>query len=222
MPRSLGTLGDRTFAAVLFDMDATLIDSLPATMRNWGAWALEHDVPVERLVEFHGIPARGVAAALLPADRVDDAVLRIEAMEVADTEGVVPLPGTLAALAALVPSGRCAIVTSSTRRLAEVRLGVAGVPAPPVLVTANDVTNGKPDPEPFLLAAARLGFGAADCLVVEDAPGGLVAGRAAGCATLAVTTSTAAADLVADAVVDTLADVRFTVVDGRVHVTPLV
>jgi sugar-phosphatase len=88
-----------------------------------------------------------------------------------------------------------------------------------VVVTASDVTRGKPYPEPFLLAAEGLGVDPADCLVVEDAPGGLEAGRAAGCATLAVSTTTAAADLVADAVVETLADVRFSVVGGRVHVT---
>ena len=83
-----------------------------------------------------------------------------------------------------------------------------------MVVTASDVAQGKPHPDPFLLAAARLGVDPADCLVVEDAPGGLEAARAAGCSTLAVTTTTVAADLLADAVVDTLADVRFTVGGG--------
>jgi sugar-phosphatase len=220
MPRSLGTLEGRTFAAVLFDMDGTLIDSIPAVVRSWVRWADEHGVDPRRLQGFHGVPARGVVAAVLPPERVDAAFDRIEEIEAADTEGITVLPGALAALAAL--SGeveRCAIATSCTRPLADARLAETRLPTPRVVVTASDVTHGKPDPEPFLLAAARLGVDPSDCLVVEDAPGGLDAGRAAGCATLALSTTTTADDLVADAVVGTLADVRFDVVDGRVHVT---
>jgi sugar-phosphatase len=159
-------------------------------------------------------------AAVLPPERVDAAFDRIEEIEAADTEGITVLPGALAALAAL--SGeveRCAIATSCTRPLADARLAETRLPTPRVVVTASDVTHGKPDPAPFLLAAAWLGVDPSDCLVVEDAPGGLDAGRAAGCATLALSTTTTADDLVADAVVGTLADVRFDVVDGRVHVT---
>ena len=220
MPRSLGTLEGRTFAAVLFDMDGTLIDSIPVVIRSWVRWADEEDVDPRRLAGFHGVPARGVIAALLPPERVDSAFDRIEAIEVADTEGITVLPGALDALAALSGDGqRCAIATSCTRPLADARLAATGLPAPAVVVTASDVIRGKPHPEPFLLAAARLGVDPADCLVVEDAPGGLEAGRAAGCATLAVSTTTAVADLVADAVVETLADVQFCVVAGRVHVT---
>jgi sugar-phosphatase len=169
------------------------------------------------------VPARGVISALLPADRVDSAFERIEAIEVADTEGITILPGTLDALAALTGDvDRCAIATSCTRPLADARLVATALPAPRVVVTASDVAQGKPHPDPFLLAAARLGVDPTDCLVVEDAPGGLEAARAAGCSTLAVTTTTVAADLLADAVVRTLADVRFSVVEGRVCVAPVV
>jgi sugar-phosphatase len=220
MPYSLGTLEARTFAAVLFDMDGTLIDSIPVVIRSWVRWAQEEGVDPRQLAGFHGVPAKGIIARLLPPDRVDAAFDRIEAIEIADTDGITVLPGALDALAAL--SGevqRCAIATSCTRPLADTRLAATGLPAPAVVVTASDVAKGKPHPDPFLLAAARLGVDPADCLVVEDAPGGLEAGRAAGCATLAVSTTTAAADLVADAVVETLADVRFSVVAGRVHVT---
>jgi sugar-phosphatase len=223
MPRSQGTLEGRTFAAVLFDMDGTLVDSIPVVIRSWVRWAKEEGVDPRRLAGFHGVPARGVISALLPPERVDAAFERIEAIEIADTDDLTVLPGALDALAALdgVPGGRqrCAIVTSCTRPLAEVRIAATRLPAPSVVVTASDVTRGKPSPDPFLLAAARLGVDAADCLVVEDAPGGLEAGRAAGCSTLAVTTTTSAADLVADRVVGTLADVRFCVVGDRIHVT---
>ncbi|WP_270887002.1 HAD-IA family hydrolase [Pedococcus sp. 5OH_020] len=224
MPRILGALQDRHFAAVLFDMDGTLIDSIPVVVRSWLRWAAEEDVDPHRLAGFHGVPARGVAAALLAPERVDAAVERIEAIELADTAGITLLPGAADALAALSeagPQGRdlCAIATSCTRPLAEARIRATRLPAPRVVVTATDVSRGKPHPEPFLLAAARLGVPASDCLVVEDAPGGLEAARAAGCATVAVSTTTAAADLIADGVVDTLADVRFVVRQGRVHLT---
>ena len=224
MPGALGTLEDRTFAAVLFDMDGTLIDSIPVVVRSWLRWAEEEGVDPHRLTGFHGVPARGVAAALLPPERVDAAVERIEAIEIADTEGITILPGTLDALAALRaagPDGRdlAAIATSCTAPLAAARIAATGLPAPAVVVTASDVAQGRPHPDPFLLAAQRLGVDPRECLVVEDAPGGLEAARAAGCATLAVSTTTAAADLIADAVVDDLGAVRFRVESGRVRLT---
>lgn len=225
MPGTLGALDGRDFAAVLFDMDGTLIDSIPVVVRSWLRWAQEEEVDPRRLVGFHGVPARGIAERLLPPERVDAAVARIEAIETADTEGITVLPGTVEALAALagdLDTQRCAIATSCTRVLADARIAATGLPVPDVVVTASDVERGKPHPDPFLLAAQRLGVDPADCLVVEDAPGGLEAARAAGCATLAVTTTTAPADLIADAVVDTLADVRFAVVDGRVRLTAVV
>jgi sugar-phosphatase len=138
MPRSLGTLGGRTFAAVLFDMDGTLIDSIPAVVRSWVRWADEHGVDPRRLQGFHGVPARGVVAAVLPPERVDAAFDRIEEIEAADTEGITVLPGALAALAAL--SGeveRCAIATSCTRPLADARLAETRLPTPRVVVTAS-------------------------------------------------------------------------------------
>jgi sugar-phosphatase len=227
MPGTLGTLDGRDFAAVLFDMDGTLIDSIPVVVRSWLRWAQEEGVDPARLVGFHGVPARGIAEKLLPAERVDAAVDRIEAIETADTEGITVLPGTLAALAALTGTGTgggdlCAIATSCTRPLAAARIEATGLPAPRVVVTASDVRQGKPHPDPFLLAARNLRVDPAQCLVVEDAPGGLEAARAAGCATLAVATTTVPADLLADAVIGTLGDVRFSVVDGRVRVTAAV
>ena len=220
MPRRLGTLEGRTFAAVLFDMDGTLIDSIPTVVRSWLRWAQEEGVDPHDLAGFHGVPARGVISALLPPERVESAFERIEAIEIADTEGITVLPGTLDALAVLTGDPElCAIATSCTRPLADARLVATALPAPRVVVTASDVAQGKPHPDPFLLAAARLGVDPPDCLVVEDAPGGLAAARAAGCSTMAVTTTTVADDLIADAVVGTLADVRFTVEAGRVALT---
>lgn len=216
-------LGGRTFDAVLFDMDGTLVDSTPAVTRSWLRWADEEGVDPALLVGRHGVTAAGIIAAVLPerdeAARAA-ALRRIEAIEVGDTEGVVVMPGAVDALAALAGGApRSAIVTSSTRPLALVRIAAAGLPAPDVVVTASDVTRGKPDPQPFLLAAQHLGVDPARCLVVEDAPAGLEAGRAAGCATLALATTHTRAELAAsrpDAVVDDLGAVR--VVLGE-HVT---
>jgi sugar-phosphatase len=212
-------LAGRTFAAVLFDMDGTLIDSHPAVERSWLRWAGEYGVSMSSFEGMHGRPAKEIVAAFLPEPRQAEAFRRIEALEVEDTEGIVVLPGTMAALNALPPE-RKAIATSCTAPLAEARIRAARLPAPGVLVTADQVHAGKPDPAPFLLAAARLGFSATECLVVEDAPAGLTAGRAAGAATLAVTVTHPVEQLDADAVVATLADVEFVSTAAGVQVRP--
>jgi sugar-phosphatase len=152
------------------------------------------------------VPARDIVAGHLPPERVDEGFSMIETMEVQDTEGIVVLPGTEALLAAL-PRDRWAIVTSCTAPLAAARVRATGL-RPPVLVTASDTDRGKPDPAPYLAAAARLGIDPKDCLVVEDAPAGIAAGRAAGCVTLAVATTMPLEELDADLVARSLEDVR--------------
>jgi sugar-phosphatase len=221
MSRTLGGLEDRDFGAVLFDMDGTLVDSTPNVVRSWVRWAQEEGIDPRRLAGFHGVPSRSIVEHLLPAERVEAAVTRIDALELADTDGITVLPGALEALKALADEpDRCAIATSCTVPLARARITATAIPAPRDVVTADDVDRGKPHPDPYLLAAQRLGVDPRDCLVVEDAPGGLESARAAGCATLALTTTTAPADLFADAVVATLAEVTFTVAGGRVRLSP--
>lgn len=199
---------DRTFDAVLFDMDGTLVDSTESVRRSWLLWAGEHAVEPRRLLGWHGVPARQIIETLLPPDRIDLALTRIEELEIADAEGIVVLPGARQALADL-PAGRAGIVTSCTRPLAWARLEAAGLAAPDVVVTASDVARGKPDPAPYVLGAQRVAAEPGRCLVVEDAPAGLASGRAAGAATLAVVTTHTADELDADLVVGSLADVRF-------------
>ncbi|HIT75606.1 MAG TPA: HAD-IA family hydrolase [Candidatus Avipropionibacterium avicola] len=198
-------------------MDGTLVDSTPAVVRSWMTWAQERGIPAERLLGWHGVPAASIVTALVPPEEVDDALARITELEVGDVADIVVLPGVLDAFDALV-GAHFAIATSCTRDLADARIGAAQLPSPEVVVTVDDVTHGKPDPEPFLTAAARLGVDPADCLVVEDAPMGLQAARSAGCATLAVTTTTPAEELDADLVVADLSQVRFEVTDGRIRV----
>lgn len=208
-----------TADALLFDNDGTLISSLESVYRCWSRWAKEYGVTEEDFarVALHGRPAAEIVADLLPADLVPAAVARIEQLEVEDAGGVVALPGTLALLESL-PAERWAVVTSATQRLAEARLGQAGI-RPKNLIAADDISRGKPDPEPFLLAAARLGADPARCVVFEDAPVGLAAGRAAGMVTVALTTTHRAEELSADLVVPDLSAVSAQATDGSVEIT---
>lgn len=209
---------DRTFAAVIFDNDGTLVDSTGSVVRSWERWAEEHDVARERLDGFHGVPAAAIIAAVAPHLDPATAFARIEELELADVDGVVALPGVLAAVAGLA-GAPVAVATSATRGLARVRLAAAGIEIDEV-VTIDDVERGKPAPDPFLEAARRLGVDPADCLVCEDAPSGVAAAKAAGCAVLAVTTTSEAGALTgADLVVESLAEVTFAVEGDRVRVS---
>ncbi len=204
----LGRLADEVFAAVIFDMDGTLIDSTPAVVRAWTTWAIEMGLTADELGSHHGIPSASVVRLVLPAERQEAAIARINELELADVHDIVVLPGAAEALRSLAGAPN-AIATSCTVPLAQARIGAAGLVPPSTLVTADDVTRGKPDPEPFLVAAEKLGVDPTRCLVVEDAPMGLKAAHAAGCSTLAVVTTTKREDLDADAVVDNLSAVEF-------------
>jgi sugar-phosphatase len=182
-------------SALLFDMDGVLIDSTPAVARVWQRWALEHDFdPEEVVARAHGRPSLTTVREYLPHADHEAENREVERREIEDLEGVVPLPGALDLLAAL-PENRWTIVTSSTHRLAEVRIRAAGLPLPKHLITSNDITHGKPHPEPYLKAAARLGFLASECIVVEDASAGIRSGKAAGAKVIAFQTTSPAQDL---------------------------
>lgn len=178
----------KTYAAFLFDMDGTVLNSIAVAERVWGEWALRHGLDVEAfLPTIHGVRAeetiRRQNLADIDLDREVDAVLRAE---VADIEGVVPIPGADRFLHAL-PATRWAVVTSAQRELALRRLSAAGLPVPAVLVAAEDVTRGKPAPDGYALAAERLGVAPDACLVFEDAPAGILAAEAAGADVVVIT-----------------------------------
>ena len=183
--------------AILSDLDGTLIDSTEATERVWNGWMADRDVtPWER--HPHGIPAKEVVEMLAPELDAGAEAAELERREIADTGGVTALPGAAELLAADAPWGlEVAIVTSCTAALAETRLRVANLPAPSIVVTAERTELVKPNPEPYLLAAELLGLSPADCVVIEDAPAGVDAGRAAGMQVVAVRTSHGDADLAA-------------------------
>jgi len=174
---------------VLFDLDGVLIDSTPAVTRVWRQWALEHGFNPEEVVSrVHGRPSLTTIREYLPnADHAAEN-REIERREMEDADGIITLPGARELLRKL-PANRWTIATSCTRSLAEVRLRAAGLPIPDRIVTSTDVTHGKPHPEPFLKAAAKLGFAPSECVVVEDVPAGIHAGKAAGARVIAFRTT---------------------------------
>lgn len=202
----------RDVAAILFDVDGTLVDSTPAVERTWRTWAAGHGLDGDEILRrSHGRRSEDTIAELLPVGERATAVQELLALELTDLEGVVALPNAASLLASL-PANRWATVTSGSRELMRARLSTAGLSLPSVLVAADDVAIGKPDPEGYLAAAAALGVDPAVCLVIEDAPAGIVAGRASGAFVVAVATSHPRSALhEADVVIDDL---------GACHVTP--
>lgn len=180
---------------LLFDLDGVLVDSTPAVSRVWTKWALAHGLDPEETVRVaHGRPSIATVRDICPqADYVAENEIILRG-ELEDTEGVVALPGARELLESL-PAERWALVTSCARPLAEVRLKVAGLPLPKQMITCDDVLIGKPDPEPYLKGAALLGVPASHCVVFEDAPAGIRAGKGAGALVIALRTTSPDLDL---------------------------
>jgi sugar-phosphatase len=182
-------------SALLFDLDGVLIDSTPAVTRVWAQWAIAHGFdPDDVVLKAHGRPSIATIRDYLPHADHEAENREVERREIADLGGVVTLPGARELLGAL-PLDRWTIVTSCTRPLAEVRLATAGLPIPARLLTCDDVKNGKPDPEPYLKGASLLGVSARECVVVEDVPAGIRAGKAAGARVIACRTTVSEAEL---------------------------
>ena len=191
-------------AAVLFDLDGVLVDSAAAIERSWRRWSAENGLPARAvLAACHGRPSAETIAAV--AGHLDAAAeaARLEQRQAADTAGLTRCRGAARLLAALPPE-HWAIVTSGSRPLAISRLRAARLPVPDVLVTADDVTEGKPAPEGYLRAAVRLGVPPGRCVVVEDSASGVRAGRAAGCRVIGVAGDQLGGE--PDVVVSSLAD----------------
>lgn len=192
---------------LLFDNDGVLVDSRPAVDAAWNQWAEEFDVPFRMNETLHGRRAEDIVRQLLDDDRFAAANQRINELEQQTADQTRALPGAVALTAAL-PRDTWTVVTSANPDLARARLGAAGIPIPQQLVTAADVARGKPNPDPYLLGAEKLGIPIEQCVVFEDAPAGYEAGRAAG-AGLVVGVGPLALETPAEIVVHSLEGINF-------------
>jgi len=203
---------------ILFDMDGVLVSSLGSVERSWKTWAEARGIdPVIAIRTAHGRRAIETVRLLRPDLNDVEELKWIEDMEVEDNQGLEILQGVKAILEAL-PEKYWTVVTSATDRLARARMADGGIPVPAEIITADVVTRGKPDPEPYRRGAELLGLAPRDCLVIEDSASGAKAGHAAGCRVLATLFSHSLESLIAaDWIVTSLEDVRARVVGDEVE-----
>lgn len=203
--------GARSFRcnAILFDLDGVLVDSAECVERTWRGWAARHNLDPEKVIAAaHGRRTIETVRMVAPELSADEEVASLEANEAMTSEGIYEIPGARELLEGL-PHGSWAIVTSGIRPVAQLRLDLMKLPSPAVMICANEIERGKPDPEGYLAAAAGLRRGADECVVIEDAPAGIEAAHAAGMPVIAIATTYPADQLsAADAVVERLADLK--------------
>lgn len=195
--------------AILFDLDGVLVDSAERVEKTWREWAARHRLNPEHVIaQAHGRRTQETVRLVAPDLSIDAELRELEESEATNSDGVYEIEGARKLLASL-PATQWAVVTSGIRAVAEFRIRFTGLPMPSVMICADDIARGKPDPEGYLTAAARLGFPPADCIVIEDAPPGIEAARAAGVRSIGVATTYPAEGLsAADAIVARLADLR--------------
>jgi sugar-phosphatase len=205
--------------SILFDLDGVLVDSTLAVERVWRRWAEEHHLDPERVMEHaHGRRTIETVRIVAPHLNADKENLKVEQMEIQDKEGIVAIPGAARLLNSL-PRERYAVVTSATRALATARLQYAGLFVPERLITADDVAEGKPSPQPYLKGAALLGFAPGDCLVFEDTPAGIQSGKAAGMKVIALSTTYPPKELgKADAILNSLEPIKVRLQDAKLDI----
>lgn len=196
-------------SAILFDLDGVLVDSTRSVERQWRTWARQHGLDGDEIMRVgHGVRAIEIVRSVAPHLDAESEVLKLERLEADDHDSVTVMPGAIELLQT-IPADRWGVVTSGSRSLATARLKLAGIPLPEVMVTADDVVNGKPHPGPYLKGAGLLGARPVECLVIEDAPAGIVSAHAARMKVIAIT-STYKADALseADAVVESLSQIQ--------------
>jgi sugar-phosphatase len=181
--------------AILFDMDGTLVDSTRCVEAIWGRWAERHGMPLNEILwASHGRRTLDTLREVAPHLDIAHEASLLDAEEMEFTEGTKAVQGA-ATLLRTLPHNSWAVVTSASRAIATLRLECVGLPVPAVLVTADDIAEGKPSPAGYQMAAARLRVAPDQCLVIEDTPAGILAGRSAGMQVLALTTTYPAATL---------------------------
>jgi sugar-phosphatase len=195
-------------AAILFDLDGVLVDSTGSVDRQWRAWAREQRIDETAVIAIaHGVRSIEVIRAVAPNLDAEKEARKLESREAADP-GIAVMPGAIE-LVRTIPVDQWGVVTSGTRQLASARLQRAGVPQPKVMVSADDVVHGKPNPEPYLKGAELLGINPAECLVIEDAPAGIRSAHAGGMKVIALSSTYPASALgEADSIIDKLSRLR--------------
>jgi sugar-phosphatase len=208
-----------TCQAVIFDLDGVLVDSTAVVERSWRRWAAEHRLDFEEIMQIaHGRRAAETMHIVAPHLDADVETARMAAEEAHDTDGMIKIEGAAQFVRSL-PEDRWAVATSATREIAMTRLTFAGLSIPAVLITADDIERGKPDPWIYALAAERLGVPPENCVVIEDAPVGIQGARAAGMPVIAVATTHPREALQdADAVVERLSDIRASTKNERITI----
>lgn len=201
--------------AILFDLDGVLVDSAVCVERHWREWADKHGLDFAAIMRVaHGQKTVDTMRLFAPDLDVEAEASQFAEWESSDVEGVYSVPGA-ADLVGRLPADAWAVVTSGNRRLALARIHQAGLPVPPTLVTADDVTQGKPAPDPYLVAAARVGVDPRACIAIEDSPPGIESARAAGMRVLGLATTHSREELVGcEAAVDRLELLRVNVQTG--------
>jgi len=205
-----------TCSAILFDLDGVLVDSTPAVERVWRAWAVDHGIDPDFVMQWaHGRRSIETIRRVAPYMDAPTENVSVERREIEDLTGVRAIEGAAELLASIPPS-HWTIVTSATRALAEARMNYVHLPLPKDAITAELVERSKPDPEPFLKGAALLGFAPGECLVIEDTSAGIAAAKSAGMQAIGLTTTYPAHELRhADVVVRSCADIRVEVRSGE-------
>ena len=206
--------------AILFDLDGVLVDSAERVEKTWREWAARHRLDAELVIAAaHGRRTVETVALVAPGLSADDELRALETNEATNSDGVYEIAGARDLLR-LLPPNRWAIVTSGIRAVAEFRIRHTGLPMPAIMICAEEITRGKPDPEGYLAAAGRLGFSPADCVVIEDAPPGIDAAKAAGMRAIGIAKTYSSERLVrADLVVGHLADLRMECLDDGIQIT---
>jgi len=181
-------------SAILFDLDGVLLDSTRVVAEQYTRWAREHGIdPAEVMKAAHGVRTLEVVQRVAPHLDAVAETRKIEDRE-AIADGIVAIPGAVTLLNT-IPRGRWCVVTSGTRYLATTRMRRFGIPVPDILVTADDVRHGKPDPEPYRRGAELFKANPADCVVIEDAPAGIRSARSAGMKVISLPTTYPASEL---------------------------
>ena len=201
--------------AILFDLDGVLVDSAECVERTWRTWATDHRLDPERVIAVaHGRRTIETVQLVAPELSAELELTSLAASESTTSEGIYEIEGARELLERL-PAERWAVVTSGIRVVAEFRLGHVRLQVPSVMICADEITRGKPDPEGYLTAASRLGYSSVDCLVIEDAPAGIESARAAGMRVIAIASTYPRESLTeADAVAERLIDLSV-ILDGE-------